>query len=97
VYLPVLLPSDLVDDYYLNLLSWSRGNVLSVALGQSVYLWNAVTGAIDHLLTLDGRDDYVTSVSWMDLVRAHTKDKRGWGRGGDVHFPCGATPAQTVS
>lgn len=71
--MPVSLPSDLVDDYYLNLLSWSRGNVLSVALGQSVYLWNAVTGAIDHLLTLDGRDDYVTSVSWMDLVRAHTK------------------------
>lgn len=95
--MPVSLPSDLVDDYYLNLLSWSRGNVLSVALGQSVYLWNAVTGAIDHLLTLDGRDDYVTSVSWMDLVRAYTNDKRGGRKGGDVHFPCGATPAQTVS
>lgn len=64
------MPPDLVDDYYLNLLSWSRRNVLSVALGQSVYLWNADSGAIDHLLTLENRDDYVTSVSWMDMVRA---------------------------
>ena len=33
---------DLLDDYYLNLLSWSQSsNVLAVALGSSVYLWDA--------------------------------------------------------
>ena len=29
------------DDYYLNLVDWSSTNYLSVALGNSVYLWSA--------------------------------------------------------
>jgi WD40 repeat protein len=29
------------DDYYLNLVDWSSTNFLSVALGNSVYLWSA--------------------------------------------------------
>ena len=57
-----------MDDYYLNLLSWGKRNVLAVALGQSVYLWNAGTGAIEHLLTLETRDDYVTSINWNETV-----------------------------
>jgi cell division cycle protein 20 (cofactor of APC complex) len=56
---------DLVDDYYLNLLSWSQNNVLAVALGQAVYLWNAETGAIDELMQCSDPDDYVTSLSWV--------------------------------
>jgi cell division cycle 20, cofactor of APC complex len=65
--------TDLVDDYYLNLLSWGKRNVLAVALGQAVYLWNADTGEITHLVTLPERDDYITSVSWMEQVRhGHT-------------------------
>ena len=60
----ILDAPELVDDYYLNLISWGSMNVLAVALGQCVYLWNAANGNIDHLLTLDGADDYVTSVSW---------------------------------
>jgi len=38
--------------------------MLAVALGTSVYLWNADTGAIDQLLELRGAD-YVTSLSWV--------------------------------
>jgi cell division cycle protein 20 (cofactor of APC complex) len=53
-----------VDDYYLNLVSWGKDNVLAVALGQCVYLWDAATGDIKHLLTLEGEDDYATSVAW---------------------------------
>lgn len=34
--------------------------VLAVALGQAVYLWNAATGSIDHLLTLPEENDFVT-------------------------------------
>lgn len=48
----------------LNLVDWSSTNVLAVALGNSVYLWNAETGSIDHLLELEGAD-YVCSVSWI--------------------------------
>jgi cell division cycle protein 20 (cofactor of APC complex) len=56
---------ELVDDYYLNLLSWSADNILAVALGRSVYLWDAGTEEIEHLVTLEGDDsDFVTSVSW---------------------------------
>lgn len=34
--------------------------VLAVALGQAVYLWNAATGSIEHLLTLPDQNDFVT-------------------------------------
>ena len=55
---------DLVDDYYLNLLDWGSSNVLSIALGSTVYLWDATSGSTSELVTVD--DDYgpVTSVSW---------------------------------
>jgi len=61
----ILDAPDLMDDYYLNLIDWSCVNIIAVALGQSVYLWNAATGAIDELLTLEHEDDYVSSVSWV--------------------------------
>lgn len=63
----VLDAPDFVDDYYLNLISWSRDNILAVALGQCVYLWNAASGDIQHLLTLPGVEDYVTSVNWATV------------------------------
>lgn len=63
----ILDAPELVDDYYLNLISWGKDNVLAVALGQNVYLWNAATGDIHHLLTLPGQEDFVTSVRWADL------------------------------
>ena len=68
----ILDAPDLVDDYYLNLISWSQQNILAVALGQSVYLWNAATGDIQHLVTLPGSLDYVTSVAWSSIP-GHSK------------------------
>ncbi|CAN6229416.1 unnamed protein product [Urochloa humidicola] len=55
---------ELVDDYYLNLLDWGSSNVLSIALGSTVYLWDASSGSTSELVTVD--EDYgpVTSVSW---------------------------------
>ena len=44
----ILDAPDLLDDYYLNLLDWSSKDVLAVALGQTVYLWNAKTGAMSR-------------------------------------------------
>ena len=52
-------------DYYLNLLSWSQNNLSSVALSQSVYLWDAASGSIKELMSLQGAEDYVSSVAWI--------------------------------
>lgn len=64
----ILDAPDLVDDYYLNLISWSDDNILAVALAHCVYLWNAGTGEIQHLATIEGDEDYVTSVAWCTVT-----------------------------
>jgi WD40 repeat protein len=48
----------------LNLIDWSPNNILAVSLGSNVYLWNASTGSIQQLLTLEGSDS-VCSVGWI--------------------------------
>jgi cell division cycle 20, cofactor of APC complex len=55
---------ELVDDYYLNLLDWGSSNVLSIALGNTVYLWDANSGSTSELVTIDEDNGPVTSVSW---------------------------------
>jgi len=79
----ILDAPDLLDDYYLNLLSWSDTNVLAVALAQTVYLWNAGTGEIDELMSFEGgggssgsntsaaADTYVSSLSWVQEGGQH--------------------------
>lgn len=64
----ILDAPDIVDDYYLNLISWSKDNVLAVALARSVYLWNAGTGEIHHLVTVEDGNNYITSVSWCSMM-----------------------------
>lgn len=54
---------DMLDDYYLNLLDWSSSNVLAVALGMTVYLWDATTSSIEELMTVE-EEGPITSVSW---------------------------------
>ncbi len=45
----VLDAPDLVDDYYLNILDWSKTNVVAIALRDQVYLWTAHTAEITRL------------------------------------------------
>ena len=59
----VLDAPSLIDDYYLNLLDWSSTNILSVCLGNSVYLWNGNTQETKLLMQ---NNDYISSVSWME-------------------------------
>lgn len=59
----ILDAPELLDDFYLNLVDWSVNNVLAVALGTSVYLWDACTGMIDLLYDTDV--GYIASLSWM--------------------------------
>ena len=51
-------------DFYTNLLDWSSDNVLSIALENTVYLWNASGCSASKLVTVDEEHGPVTSVSW---------------------------------
>ncbi|CAN7015649.1 unnamed protein product [Brassica rapa subsp. trilocularis] len=55
---------DIVDDFYLNLLDWGSANVLAIALGHTVYLWDASTGSTSELVTIDDEKGPVTSINW---------------------------------
>ncbi|TYI63938.1 hypothetical protein E1A91_D09G050500v1 [Gossypium mustelinum] len=55
---------DLMDDFYLNLLDWGSSNVLAIALGNTVYLWDASYSSTSELVTIDDDNGPVTSVSW---------------------------------
>eukprot|EP00978_Attheya_sp_CCMP212_P017107 scaffold45430_cov58-Attheya_sp.AAC.1 len=68
----ILDAPDLMDDYYLNLLSWSDRNILAVALAQTVYLWDAASGEIQELCTLEGvAGTHISSVAWVQEGGAH--------------------------
>ncbi|KAB2051611.1 hypothetical protein ES319_A12G066200v1, partial [Gossypium barbadense] len=49
---------------YLNLLDWGSSNVLAIALGNTVYLWDASNSSTLELATIDDDNGPVTSVSW---------------------------------
>ncbi|KAL4592967.1 hypothetical protein LXL04_005976 [Taraxacum kok-saghyz] len=55
---------EIIDDYYLNLVDWGATNTLAIALGNSVYLWNAFDGSTSELLSTDDDTGPVTSVKW---------------------------------
>lgn len=59
----VLDAPGLVDDYYLNLLDWSSGNQVAIALERSVYVWSADSGSVSSLLECPA-DTYIASVKW---------------------------------
>jgi cell division cycle protein 20 (cofactor of APC complex) len=52
---------DLLDDFYLKLVDWSSQNIVSVALGHTVYLWNGENGQTEALAQLEHD---CTSLRW---------------------------------
>lgn len=54
----------LIDDFYLNLIDWSRDNVLAVALGNAVYLWDGKNKQVTPLMRVQEMGNVVTSLSW---------------------------------
>ena len=60
----MLSAPDLIDDYCLNLLDWGSSNMLSIALGNTIYLFDASKGSISELATVHEDDGPVCSVSW---------------------------------
>lgn len=61
----ILDAPELRDDYYLNLVSWGDNNLVAVALGQVVYVYDPSSGAIHELRACSAPGDYVTSVAWV--------------------------------
>lgn len=51
-------------------MSWGSNNTLAVALNQTVYMWNASSGDIKELTSVDG-DNYISSVSWLPQGGSH--------------------------
>lgn len=62
----ILDAPDIINDYYLNLLDWSSANIVTVALGSSVYLWNAATGNIEVLFENE-EGDHACSLAWIEV------------------------------
>nr|GEX61926.1 cell division cycle 20.5, cofactor of APC complex-like [Tanacetum cinerariifolium] len=50
--------------YSMNLMDWGKKNILAVALGEAVYLWNAENRRIHRLMSSDTMYDLPVSVSW---------------------------------
>ncbi|KAI5122033.1 hypothetical protein M0805_008023 [Coniferiporia weirii] len=59
----VLDAPGMLDDFYLNLISWSSLNIVAVALGESTYTWRADTGSVTHLGDVP-EGTYVSSVDF---------------------------------
>jgi cell division cycle protein 20 (cofactor of APC complex) len=53
-----------LDDFYVNLMSWSQDGVLAVAIVAAVYLYDYNTSRVRCLTTVEGNGNYVTSLSW---------------------------------
>jgi len=61
----VLDAPGMVDDFYLNLLSWSVQNVVAVALSENTYIWRAETGAVVQIGEAP-EGTYVSSVDFSN-------------------------------
>ena len=57
------------DDYYLDIMDWGKTNIVAIALGSELYLWNAETRNIQKLLQVDRENDYPSSVAWSADAR----------------------------
>ncbi len=61
----VLDAPGMIDDFYLNLISWSSLNVVGIALGSSVYVWKAETGEVT-LISEGPEDSYIASLDFSN-------------------------------
>ena len=55
----------MIDDFYLNLISWSSTNILAISIINSVYLWKAETGEVSPLYQ-GPEDTYIASVDFSN-------------------------------
>ncbi|CAA7407054.1 unnamed protein product [Spirodela intermedia] len=60
----MLLIPEMADDYYLNALDWGSRNILSIALGRTVHLWNGTDGSTLEMMMAEDDLGAAASVSW---------------------------------
>ncbi|CAK9295827.1 unnamed protein product [Gordionus sp. m RMFG-2023] len=67
----ILDAPDLINDNNLNLLDWGSKNLLAIALGSNVYLWNPTNGETTHLIDISEIEigAYVSSLAWTQNGR----------------------------
>ncbi|XP_032707128.1 cell division cycle protein 20 homolog B [Lontra canadensis] len=53
------------NDYYLNTLDWNFQNLVAIALGSSVFIWNGENYNVIENIDLPISCNYVSSVSWV--------------------------------
>lgn len=80
----VLDAPELQDDYYLDVVHWSKNNILAVGLGKSLYLWVASNSKVIKLQEFAGSDS-VASVAWSPggnllAVGSHRGSVHVWDR-----------------
>lgn len=66
----ILDAPNIKNDYYVNIIDWGKNNVLAVALGGALYLWNSENKSILKLLEVQGDSDYPTSIAWSEDTRS---------------------------
>ena len=59
----VLDAPELVDDYYFNIVDWSRSNVLVVGLSQNLYSWGFDSNKVEKLMSY-GKYNFITNVTF---------------------------------
>ncbi|XP_030492144.1 cell division cycle 20.3, cofactor of APC complex-like [Cannabis sativa] len=55
----------IVNDFYMNIMDWGKNNVLAVALGSELYLWDSKTLKVEKLFQ-DVENDLPTSLAWSN-------------------------------
>ena len=68
----VLDAPDYVDDFYLKLIDWGACQLLAVALGASLYVWDPRSGQAQELFTIqrtvrnnECKNLYISSIKWI--------------------------------
>uniref|UniRef100_A0A8C3VSA7 Cell division cycle 20B n=1 Tax=Catagonus wagneri TaxID=51154 RepID=A0A8C3VSA7_9CETA len=54
------------NDYYLNILDWNFQNLVAIALGSSVHIWNGESHNDIENIDLSLTCNYISSVSWIE-------------------------------
>ena len=47
------------------MIDWSAENNLAAVLGRAVYIWDASSGDIKMLMSMENEHEYVSSVKWI--------------------------------
>ncbi|PON71073.1 Guanine nucleotide-binding protein, beta subunit [Parasponia andersonii] len=62
----ILDAPNIKNDFYMNIMDWGNNNILAVALGSDLYLWNSKTKRVEKKLVQVGENGYPTSVAWSN-------------------------------